>query len=87
MVVVANDEITVALLNQPGSSQTGSEVNFCCPYPEKHNHGDRNPSAYWNVSKGVWNCKACGEKGHATQRMFRAELKLNSYRYFLRCSQ
>src|SRR5689334_8366983 len=41
----------------------GDEIRFQCPYPEKHAHGDKTPSASYNPAKGVWFCHRCGEKG------------------------
>ena len=37
----------------------GDEVEFECPHPENHTHGDADPSARWNPSKRVWSCAVC----------------------------
>lgn len=38
--------------------QDGNEIKFLCPA-----HDDTNPSAFYNIEKGVWHCKSCGTSG------------------------
>lgn len=53
-----------ALLKRPGGvRQRGSEYTIRCPLPERHSHEDRNPSASFNATLGVWCCHACGASG------------------------
>src|SRR5262249_6118794 len=43
----------------------GDEIRFRCPEPAHHEHGDADPSARWNESKGVWWCAVSGLGGGA----------------------
>jgi len=56
------DDVKLAVLLRSGKWK-GDEIVFQCPYPEKHQHGDRTPSAEYNPSKGVWHCFGCGAEG------------------------
>lgn len=50
-------------LAERGARNEGSELRFCCPYPDRHANGDVHPSARWNSGKAVWCCDACGAGG------------------------
>ncbi len=51
-----------AVLDRNGRWE-GSEIRFRCPFPERHQNGDANPSARYNPEKGVWFCDACENSG------------------------
>lgn len=60
------DAITAAVLLRKGRRQ-GDEVIFQCVYPDRHQHGDRTPSASWNSSKQAWTCYGCHAGGTAKE--------------------
>lgn len=41
-----------------------NEARFSCPYPA-HSFGDKNPSAYMNLTSTAWICFSCGASGNA----------------------
>lgn len=43
--------------------QTGEEIRFCCPFPDRHRNGDSSPSARYNLAKRVWRCDVCNGSG------------------------
>lgn len=45
------------------TQQSGEEWVVRCPYPERHKHGDNNPSCGINVRSGAWLCFSCGARG------------------------
>jgi hypothetical protein len=51
-----------ALLARDGRRE-GDEIRFRCPYPDRHNHGDANPSARYHTGKLVWYCDVCQQRG------------------------
>ena len=42
-------------VGEPAKRQ-GAELLYRCPHPDRHNHGDRNPSLGVNPQKDVWKC-------------------------------
>ena len=46
-----------------GGKQTGNEISFRCPFPDRHEHGDAHPSASYNLEKEVWYCHVCKDGG------------------------
>ncbi len=42
---------------------SGPEYKIACPYPERHQNGDTNPSCSLNPAKGVWHCLGCDAGG------------------------
>lgn len=55
--------VDVLTLHHDGGMVSASELNFRCPFTKNHNNGDSDPSAHYNIQRGVWNCFGCGEKG------------------------
>jgi hypothetical protein len=51
--------ITHALM-QRGGKLRGDWVNGACPFPERHKHGDRQPSFGFNTRSGYGFCHVCG---------------------------
>ncbi|MDX2137152.1 MAG: DNA-primase RepB domain-containing protein [Chloroflexota bacterium] len=51
--------ITHALM-QRGGRLRGDWVNGACPFPERHKHGDRQPSFGFNTRSGYGFCHVCG---------------------------
>jgi len=60
--VVLVAEVTRAL-EQRGVERDGDELKFRCFYPERHEHRDEHPSAYFNPKKAVWLCRVCKVRG------------------------
>jgi len=58
------------------NAKENGEVAVCCPFPHTTADGkpyqETNPSAHINVEKGVFHCKACGEK-HSEASLFVAK--------------
>lgn len=52
-----------AAVRERGGVEHGDEVRFRCPEPTQHAHGDRDPSADWNRTKGTWVCRVCSASG------------------------
>ncbi len=50
--------INAAVWERDASQAGEHEVRFKCPA-----HDDKHPSAFWNATKGVWNCRACDARG------------------------
>jgi putative DNA primase/helicase len=48
-------------------SGPGPHYTIRCPFPTKHAHDDKKPSASVNLRKGAWRCHACGAQGGAKQ--------------------
>src|SRR5262249_58803732 len=48
-----------------GGVQRGAWIRFTCPNGERHEYGDRTPSAGWEEARGVWKCLGCGLRGGA----------------------
>ena len=48
-------------------SGPGPHYTIRCPFPAKHAHDDKKPSASVNLKKGAWRCHACGAQGGAKQ--------------------
>ena len=57
-----SSSLTAAVLMRDGKRK-GNEIVFRCPFPEKHQHEDRTPSAEFNESKKTWHCFGCGSGG------------------------
>ena len=55
-------ELEQAVRSRKGR-QEGQEIRFQCPFPDRHAHGDENPSARYHLDKFVWICDACGQRG------------------------
>jgi len=57
------------ILVQAGISISGPGPHYTvrCPFPAKHAHQDKKPSASVNLKKGAWRCHACGAQGGAKQ--------------------
>jgi hypothetical protein len=53
------EAITEDLLNR-GAKQQKEWLNCSCIYPERHKHGDRNPSFGFNLESGYGYCYGCG---------------------------
>jgi len=53
------DEISRALLGQ-GCKPHGVWLHGRCIYPQRHKHGDRNPSFGFNTASGYGHCYVCG---------------------------
>ena len=51
-------QVEVAVMVR-GGRQHGNEIRFRCPC-----HEDSHPSAGYNIAKGVWICRVCGESGN-----------------------
>ena len=51
--------VTQALM-QRGGRLRGEWVNGTCPFPERHKHGDRQPSFGFNTRSGYGFCHVCG---------------------------
>jgi len=47
-------------LMQHGGRLRGDWVNGACPFPERHKHGDRQPSFGFNTRTGYGYCHVCG---------------------------
>jgi hypothetical protein len=47
-------------LMQHGGRLRGDWVNGACPFPERHKHGDRQPSFGFNTLTGYGYCHVCG---------------------------
>lgn len=58
------ESLRVAVLARRGKVE-GNEIRFRCPYPERHSHGDADPSARYNPLKNCWTCDVCGAGGGA----------------------
>lgn len=56
------NDLEQALLARGGRVR-GDEITFPCPFADRHKHGDRDPSASYNVAKKVWLCRADGARG------------------------
>jgi hypothetical protein len=52
-------EISRVLVGQ-GFKPHGEWLHGCCLYPERHKHGDRNPSFGFNTASGYGHCYLCG---------------------------
>ncbi|MDX2138161.1 MAG: bifunctional DNA primase/polymerase [Chloroflexota bacterium] len=53
------DEISRVLVGQ-GCKAHGEWLHGRCIYPERHKHGDRNPSFGFNTASGYGHCYVCG---------------------------
>lgn len=62
-----NAALAEHLIAERHGKRTGDEVGFSCVYPDKHNNGDRKPSASFNAAKGVFFCRGCGASGTAAE--------------------
>ena len=51
-------QVEAAVMARDGK-QHGNEIRFRCPC-----HDDSRPSADYNIKKGVWICRVCGESGN-----------------------
>jgi hypothetical protein len=60
--VPSTDLITriASALMQQGGRLRGDWVNGACPFPERHKHGDRQPSFGFNTRTGYGYCHVCG---------------------------
>lgn len=56
--------VALAGLGEP-AKRHGAELLWHCPHPERHSHGDRDPSLGVNLEKDVWKCwpEGVGGKG------------------------
>jgi hypothetical protein len=72
------EQVALAALGEPAKRQ-GVELFWHCPHPERHNHGDRNPSLGVNPQKDVWKCwsENVGSKGGWSLAAFIAGLDAN----------
>jgi hypothetical protein len=52
--MVTCKEVADGGLGEP--KRQGGELFYHCPHPDRHNHGDRNPSLGVNPQKDVWKC-------------------------------
>lgn len=55
-------ELERAVRQRQGEAE-GSEIRFRCPYPDRHNNADADPSARYDPVKGVWFCDVCKASG------------------------
>jgi hypothetical protein len=56
--------IEAELLARPGSKRTTKgDIEYRCLDADRHQHGDKKPSAWWSCSRHVFKCQACGAKG------------------------
>lgn len=51
-------DVLAAVQERQGKRRPNGEWRFRCPFPERHNNGDRSPSADYDPDAKVWMCRA-----------------------------
>jgi len=72
------EAVARAALGEP-ASRSGKELLWHCPHPDRHNHGDRNPSLGVSPEDNIWKCwsENVGAKGGWSLAAFIAGLSAN----------
>ncbi len=57
------EAVVIPAIMARAGHQTGQQIRFRCPIPERHQNGDAHPSAEYHTGKHVWCCRVCKAGG------------------------